>query len=207
MDRAATHQTFREATNCSNCGLPLVKGANAFAFDGTGVGPQFTIMFLEIFVLLGVIALYEWRDIQKEAGATARSVADDGDGGGGNVGLQKAAVEASHVAKSFAGKKEKGQTGGKRGPLGCMQPPRKQVLTDFCLRVGVGELVGLLGPNGAGKSTAFKIIAGEHGAENGDVSFSGRSVSTAAGREERSKWLYMAQQHNDGTLNGVASVR
>ncbi|HCG55524.1 MULTISPECIES: ATP-binding cassette domain-containing protein [Brevibacterium] len=50
-----------------------------------------------------------------------------------------------------------------------------QALTDINLNIGRGEVVGLVGDNGAGKSTLVKVIAGVHGADEGEILLSGRS--------------------------------
>ena len=43
------------------------------------------------------------------------------------------------------------------------------VLSEVSFRINPGEQVGIVGPNGAGKSTIFALIAGELGADRGDV--------------------------------------
>jgi D-xylose transport system ATP-binding protein len=48
-----------------------------------------------------------------------------------------------------------------------------QALTDINLTVGRGEVVGLVGDNGAGKSTLIKVIAGVHGADEGELQING----------------------------------
>ena len=48
-----------------------------------------------------------------------------------------------------------------------------QALTDINLAVGRGEVVGLVGDNGAGKSTLIKVIAGVHGADEGELIMNG----------------------------------
>ncbi|MFD6270400.1 ABC transporter ATP-binding protein [Nocardia asteroides] len=50
-------------------------------------------------------------------------------------------------------------------------------LTDFTLRVAVGETVALLGPSGSGKSTALKALAGFVRPTSGTVRLSGRNVT------------------------------
>lgn len=37
---------------------------------------------------------------------------------------------------------------------------RKQVLTDFSMQVGAGEIIAVLGPSGVGKSTLLRVLAG-----------------------------------------------
>jgi ATPase subunit of ABC transporter with duplicated ATPase domains len=47
----------------------------------------------------------------------------------------------------------------------------KQVLfVDASFQLNPGEKVGLVGPNGAGKTTIFRMIVGEEGTDDGDVS-------------------------------------
>ncbi|MEV6364924.1 ABC transporter ATP-binding protein [Nocardia asteroides] len=50
-------------------------------------------------------------------------------------------------------------------------------LTDFTLRVAVGETVALLGPSGSGKSTALKALAGFVRPTSGAVRLAGRDVT------------------------------
>src|SRR5213596_1079092 len=47
----------------------------------------------------------------------------------------------------------------------------KQVLfVEASFQLNPGEKVGLVGPNGAGKTTLFRMIVGEEGADEGEVS-------------------------------------
>lgn len=48
-----------------------------------------------------------------------------------------------------------------------------QALTDACLDLYPGEVVGVLGHNGAGKSTLMKILAGAQTASSGDILING----------------------------------
>ena len=43
--------------------------------------------------------------------------------------------------------------------------------------LAAGEFTALIGPNGAGKSTLFGVIAGQHRADRGTVSFDGRPIA------------------------------
>ena len=47
---------------------------------------------------------------------------------------------------------------------------RQVLFVDASFQLNPGEKVGLVGPNGAGKTTLFRMIAGEEGADEGDVS-------------------------------------
>jgi branched-chain amino acid transport system ATP-binding protein len=49
-------------------------------------------------------------------------------------------------------------------------------LDDVSLEVSPGEIVGVIGPNGAGKTTLFNVVCGFVRADEGDVSWSGRSL-------------------------------
>ncbi len=46
---------------------------------------------------------------------------------------------------------------------------RQALLADASFQLNPGEKVGLVGPNGAGKSTIFRLLAGEEGADGGEV--------------------------------------
>ena len=47
---------------------------------------------------------------------------------------------------------------------------RQVLFVDASFQLNPGEKVGLVGPNGAGKTTLFRMIVGEEGADEGDVS-------------------------------------
>jgi branched-chain amino acid transport system ATP-binding protein len=49
-------------------------------------------------------------------------------------------------------------------------------LEDVSLALGAGEIVGVIGPNGAGKTTLFNVICGFVRADEGSVSWRGRSL-------------------------------
>jgi lipopolysaccharide export system ATP-binding protein len=64
-------------------------------------------------------------------------------------------LEASHLQKSYGGRK---------------------VVKDVSLAVAEGEVVGLLGPNGAGKTTSFYMIVGLVRADAGAITIDGQPV-------------------------------
>jgi branched-chain amino acid transport system ATP-binding protein len=51
-----------------------------------------------------------------------------------------------------------------------------QVLTNVCLSIRKGEIVGLLGPNGCGKSTLLNLISGVFPADAGTLAFQGENM-------------------------------
>lgn len=53
----------------------------------------------------------------------------------------------------------------------------KTVVTDVCINVRAGEIVGLLGPNGAGKTTSFYMIVGLVKPDGGKVFLQGREIT------------------------------
>jgi len=71
--------------------------------------------------------------------------------------VKKAYLEAKGLRKTYSG---------------------RQVVKDVSLRVEQGQIVGLLGPNGAGKTTSFYMIVGLVKADQGNISLSGRDVTS-----------------------------
>lgn len=53
---------------------------------------------------------------------------------------------------------------------------KRQVVQDFSLNIGSGEVVGLLGPNGAGKTTSFYMIVGLIAADAGSILLDGQEL-------------------------------
>lgn len=52
----------------------------------------------------------------------------------------------------------------------------REILANFTLEVGDGEVVGLLGPSGSGKTTLLKAVAGLVEVAGGDITWDGESV-------------------------------
>ena len=50
-------------------------------------------------------------------------------------------------------------------------------VSDVCLKVGAGELIGLIGPNGAGKTTVFNMITGVYQPTEGKILFNGKPTA------------------------------
>jgi len=51
-----------------------------------------------------------------------------------------------------------------------------KAVTDLCLDVHPGELVGLIGPNGAGKTTVFNMITGVYAPTSGSIRFGNEAI-------------------------------
>ncbi len=65
----------------------------------------------------------------------------------------------------------------------------RQVLSDGCLEVGEGEMVGVVGPNGCGKSTLLKLVNGVLSPLGGVISIGGVD---AAGLTPRQRAIQVA---------------
>ena len=55
---------------------------------------------------------------------------------------------------------------------------QREVVREFGLTLGAGEVVGLLGPNGAGKTTCFYMIVGLVAADAGRIVLDGRDITS-----------------------------
>jgi len=77
-------------------------------------------------------------------------VGEAGQGGG-----VKASLSLDHVSITFGGLK---------------------AVSDLCLDVHPGELIGLIGPNGAGKTTVFNMITGVYAPTAGTIRFGDQAI-------------------------------
>ena len=91
--------------------------------------------------------------------------------------MEKIALKAKGLAKSFAG---------------------KNVVSGVDLTVGQGEVVGLLGPNGAGKTTTFSMLVGLTKADQGHISLNNEDITTLP--------IHLRAQRGMGYLPQEASV-
>mgnify|MGYP000941684819 CR=1 FL=1 len=55
-----------------------------------------------------------------------------------------------------------------------------QVIDDLSMQLNDGEALGIVGPNGAGKTTLFNLITGLFHADEGTISFQGKSLVNMA---------------------------
>ncbi len=73
----------------------------------------------------------------------------------------------------------------------------KEILRDFSLSVGAGEVHAIMGPNGSGKSTLSYILAGRDGYEitAGSVTYRGQDLLALAPEERAREGLFLAFQY------------
>ena len=73
----------------------------------------------------------------------------------------------------------------------------KEILRDFCLSVGAGEVHAIMGPNGSGKSTLSYVLAGRDGYEitAGSVTYRGQDLLALAPEERARAGLFLAFQY------------
>jgi len=50
-------------------------------------------------------------------------------------------------------------------------------LSDICMQVEPGEIIGIIGPNGAGKTTLFNVITGIYAPTEGNVFLQGKDIT------------------------------
>ncbi len=55
-----------------------------------------------------------------------------------------------------------------------------EALSDYCLQLSYGELLGLIGPNGAGKTTVFNLLSSVIRPSSGKIIFQGQDITNLA---------------------------
>ncbi len=72
---------------------------------------------------------------------------------------------------------------------------KRVVVSDVCISLEPGEIVGLLGPNGAGKTTTFSMIVGLLKPDKGRIFFQGGDVTRLPMfKRARAGMAYLAQE-------------
>ena len=49
-------------------------------------------------------------------------------------------------------------------------------VSEFCVTLREGEIVGIIGPNGAGKTTVFNLLTGVYTIDSGSIVLNGRNT-------------------------------
>ena len=83
---------------------------------------------------------------------------------------------------------------------------KKEILKDFSLEIGKGEIHVIMGPNGTGKSTLSKVIMGsrDYIVASGDMLVDGDSILPLSTTERSRKGIFLAMQSPmeiDGVTN------
>ena len=76
-----------------------------------------------------------------------------------------------------------------------------KAVSDLCLDVHPGELVGLIGPNGAGKTTVFNLISGVYVPTSGTIRF-GETVLNGRRPHAIATWALRARSRTRGCSPG-----
>lgn len=81
-----------------------------------------------------------------------------------------------------------------------------EILKDFSLEIGSGEIHAIMGPNGAGKSTLSKAIMGHYKYEivNGSIVFDGEDISKLEVNDRAKKGIFLCMQ-DPTVIEGVSN--
>ena len=72
----------------------------------------------------------------------------------------------------------------------------KNILKDFNLKIGKGEVHAIMGPNGSGKSTLSYVLAGKDGYEvDGKIMFKNENIIELEADERAQKGIFLAFQY------------
>jgi len=82
----------------------------------------------------------------------------------------------------------------------------KEILNNFNINIGYGEIHAIMGPNGTGKSTLSKVIMGSSDYEivNGNIIFEGLKLNDLAPDERAKKGIFLSFQ-NPLSIEGVTN--
>ena len=83
---------------------------------------------------------------------------------------------------------------------------KKEILKDFSLEIGKGEIHVIMGPNGTGKSTLSKVIMGsrDYIVSSGDILVDGDSILSLDTTERSRKGIFLAMQ-SPLSIDGVTN--
>lgn len=83
----------------------------------------------------------------------------------------------------------------------------KEILRDFSLSLGAGEVHAIMGPNGSGKSTLSYVLAGkdDYDITGGSVTYKGEDLLEMAPDERAARGLFLAFQY-PMEIPGVATM-
>lgn len=81
-----------------------------------------------------------------------------------------------------------------------------EILNNFSLEIGPGEVHAIMGPNGAGKSTLSKAIMGHYKYEicKGSIMFNGEDISKLEVNERAKKGIFLCMQ-DPTVIEGVSN--
>jgi branched-chain amino acid transport system ATP-binding protein len=77
-------------------------------------------------------------------------------------------------------------------------------VSNYCLRLAAGEILGIIGPNGAGKTTIFNLLTGYFRPTRGTIRFAGHDITHAS--PDRIAALGMARTFQNIRLFPTMSV-
>jgi len=89
----------------------------------------------------------------------------------------------------------------------CVSVDGKEILKNFNMSVGAGEVHAIMGPNGSGKSTLSYVLAGkdEYAITSGSITFKGDNLLEMDPTERAVKGLFLAFQY-PMEIPGVATM-
>ena len=82
----------------------------------------------------------------------------------------------------------------------------KEILKNFNINIGTGEIHAIMGPNGTGKSTLSKVILGSSDYEitNGDIVFCGEKINDLSTDERARRGIFLSFQ-SPLSIDGVTN--